>query len=105
MAKNQVMEMEDMDDEFDFDADAFCDHDHAMEDGVVSSMMNAMMETNREHMKIAMELTKLISEKTAECKSKDAILETFNQTMQAIEKNSPLKPFIEKMMAMDEEMA
>lgn len=103
MAKNQLMEMEDMDmdDEFDFD----CEHDHAMEDGVVSSMMNAMMETNRDNMKVALELTKLICERNSDCKSKDAILETFNQTMQTVEKNSSLKPFIEKMMVMDEEMA
>ena len=82
MAKNQVMEMEDMDDEFDFDADEFCDHDHGMEDDVVSSMMNAMMETNRENMKVALELTKLICEK-----------------------NSSFKSFMEKMMGADEEMA
>lgn len=90
MAKNNVIEHEEIDEDYDFDMFNLPEEDQ------LPNVMECLIATNNHHMSIALELTKLIIEKSPQNGKIDeeSILATFKRAANEVAESSPLKDIL-----------
>jgi len=91
MARNKSIKQYDDLMEIDFSNDM-----NSPGDEVIAGMMNGLVEASNHQQKLALELTKLIVEKSTEQMTEEEIFLAFKRSQKAIADNFPLKELWEK---------
>lgn len=91
MAKNKALKKHDEFMDVDFVEDFSSPNDEA-----IAGMMAGLIEASNHQQKIAVELTKLVAEKTTEAMNEEKIFSTFKRASKVVSESVPLKELWEK---------
>ena len=91
MAKNKTLKK--YDELMDVD---FAENFSSPNDETIAGMMAGLIEASNHQQKIAIELTKLVVEKSTEAMNEEKIFSAFKQSSKVVTENAPLKELWEK---------